>query len=306
MKKLKLAFLAMTAAAVLAGCSSPPAEEKAETPELQHMTIGVMPAVDAAPMFLAKEAGYFEELGLDIDIQVFTNGQDRQSALQSGAIDGAITDIVALVLNVDNGFDIKATTTTDGMFPFLTNTDYEGKTDLKVGMMEVSVTNYLSDRALADKYEIEKVYINDIPGRLEMVAKGTLDMAVIPEPMASQGELNGLTKVVIPTGDKFSPDVLVFTGKALSEKEDAVAKFHDAYNKAVAALNADSDKARALLVENLGLNEAIKDMILLPEYKTAVVPSEDYVASIIQWNGNMLGKSVNVAYGDLVDSRFVK
>lgn len=264
-----------------------------------------MPAVDAAPLFLAQEADYFEELGLDVDIQVFTNAQDRQSALQSASIDGAITDMVALILNVNNGFDIRATTSTDGMFPFLTNTDYESKSDLNVGMMEVSVTNYISDRALGDQYQIEKVYINDIPGRLEMVAKGTLDMAVIPEPMASQGELNGLTKLVIPTGDEFSPDVLVFTGKALSEKEASIAKLHEAYNKAVEALNAEPDKARALLVEKLGLNEAIQDMILLPEYREALVPSQDYVASIMQWNSDVLGQASTVGYEDLIDARFV-
>ena len=34
---------------------------------------------------------------------------------------------------------------------------------------------------------------------------------VVPEPMASQGELNGLTKKVIENNDPFSPDVMVFT-----------------------------------------------------------------------------------------------
>lgn len=301
MKKIKAIFLMLTAVALFTGCVNTSAEVVED-----ELSIGVMPAVDAAPIFLAQEAGYFEKLGLNVNIEVFTNAQDRQSALQSGQIDGAITDIIALVNNVDNGFSMKVTSGTDGMFPFLTNTDYEGKSELNVGMMEVSVTNYISDRALSDKYSIEKTYINDIPARLEMVAKGTLDMAVIPEPMASQGELNGLTKVVIPTGDEFSPDVLVFTGKALDEKEAALTKFYDAYNQAVGEINADSEKARTLLVENLGLNEAIKDNILLPEYKQAVVPSESYIDSIIQWNSDVLGRTVDVKYEDLVDARFAK
>lgn len=303
MKKLKSIFAILTAALLLAGCSK---GTNAASEEKELLSIGIMPAVDAAPILLAQEEGYFDELGLEVDLQVFNNAQNRQSALQSGEIDGAITDVIALVNNVDNGFPMKITMNTDGMFPFLTNTDYEGKKELKVGMMEVSVTNYLSDRALSDQYDIEKVYINDIPARLEMVGKGTLDMAVIPEPMASQGELNGLRKVVIPTKDEFSPDVLVFTEKALSGKESAIQKFHEAYNKAVEDVNHDNAKAKDLLVEKLGLNEAIKDKILMPQYKTATLPSEEFLKGIMDWNEKTLGKAIGVSYQDLVDERFVK
>lgn len=237
---------------------------------------------------------------------MFTNPQNRQSALQSGEIDGAITDVIALVNNVDNGFLMKVTTNTDGVFPFLTNTDFEDKDSLKVGMMEVSVTNYISDKALADKYDMEKVYITDIPARLEMIGKGTLDLAVIPEPMASQGELNGLRKVLIPTGDQFSPDVLVFTQKAIDEKESALSKFHEGYNKAVAEINKDNTKAVVLLVEKLGLNEAIKEKVIMPEYKPVTVPDEAFMNAIKEWNKNVLGKEIDVKYEDLVDGRFVK
>lgn len=291
-------------AALITGCSQKSGD--VQNTEMETLNIGVMPAVDAAPIFLAQEEGYFKELGLDVNIEVFTNPQNRQSALQSGEIDGAITDVIALVNNVDNGFLMKVTTNTDGVFPFLTNTDFEDKDSLKVGMMEVSVTNYISDKALADKYDMEKVYITDIPARLEMIGKGTLDLAVIPEPMASQGELNGLRKVLIPTGDQFSPDVLVFTQKAIDEKESALSKFHEGYNKAVAEINKDNTKAVVLLVEKLGLNEAIKEKVIMPEYKPVTVPDEAFMNAIKEWNKNVLGKEIDVKYEDLVDGRFVK
>ncbi len=287
------ALLAVTALAIgLIGCS--PKEDKNETGQMEKLTLGLMPAVDAAPIFLAQEKGYFKDLGLEVATQVFTNAQDRQSALQSGEIDGAITDVIALVNNVDNGFPLKITTSTDGMFPFLTNTDFEGKKDLKAGMMEVSVTNYITDRALAGKYNIEKVYINDIPGRLEMVGKKALDLAVIPEPMASQGQLNGLKKVIVPTGDSFSPDALVFTQKALDQKEEALSKFHKAYNQAVEEINKDDKEAREILIEKLGLNPETKDLIEMTVYNLALVPDEAYIQAVIAWNKEVLGKEIEV------------
>ena len=137
---------------------------------------------------------YFEVLGLDVELQIFNNPQDRLSALQTHNIDGTITDLIAVAVNLDGGFDIKATTTTNGVFPVLMKEGAEQKKEIKVGMMEVSVTNFLIDEWLGDDYIIEKVYINDIPARLAAIVSGELDMGLFPEPMASMGELSGLIK----------------------------------------------------------------------------------------------------------------
>ena len=49
--------------------------------------------------------------------------------------------MIALATNVKGGFDIKATTMTDGIFPVLMGKDADKKKNIKVGMMEVSVSN---------------------------------------------------------------------------------------------------------------------------------------------------------------------
>jgi NitT/TauT family transport system substrate-binding protein len=303
-KKLSAVLLA-TVMTFAAGCGSK--TTTAETPkENLSLKVGVMPAVDSAPIFIAAKKGYFKELGLNVEVQVYTNAMNRQSALQSGELDGAMTDVIALVNNVENGFDIKVTTSTDGAFPFLIKKDFSEKKDIKVGMMEVSVSNYLADRSLGDKYNVEKVYINEIPARLEMISKGNLDMAVIPEPMASQGELNGLTKKMIENTDEFSPDVMVFTGKAIKNNEKAIKLFHEAYNKAVAEITKDDKEAREILIENLKLKPEIRDKVILPKYNKARVPSKEYLQSIMDWNEKVLKKKINIKYEDLVEGKFVK
>lgn len=300
-----LAVILVTMMAFTAGCGI---KNTASEPIKENVSlkIGVMPAVDSAPILLADKKGYFSELGLDVDVQIYTNAMNRQSALQSGELDGAMTDVIALVNNVGNGFDIKVTTSTDGVFPFLIKKGFEEKKDIKAGMMEVSVTNYLSDRSLGDKYNIEKVYINEIPARLEMVGKGTLDMAVVPEPMASQGELNGLTKKLIENNDAFSPDIMVFTGKAIKDNEKAIKLFHEAYNKAVEEINKDDSEARDILIETLKLKPEVKDKIIMPKYNKARVPSEEYLQNIMDWNEKVLKKKIDLKYEDLVEGKFVK
>ncbi|NLT49029.1 MAG: ABC transporter substrate-binding protein [Clostridiales bacterium] len=302
----------LTVVAVLflaAGCS--PAVTEDEDPLLEKaippLKVGLMPAVDSAPALLAEKNGYFEELGLDVELQIFNNPQDRQSALQTHNIDGTITDLIAVAVNVDGGFDIKATTTTNGVFPVLLKEGADRKKEIKVGMMEVSVTNFLIDEWLGDEYTIEKVYINDIPARLAAIGSGQLDMGLFPEPVASMGELSGLVKKNYEPEDGLCPDVIVFTGKALSEKENAIKLFHEAYNKAVDEINNNPQVARDILMEKIpNLNPEIKDKMMLPEYTKASLPDNAYIDKIIQWTAEVMKKELQVSADDLTERKFTE
>lgn len=281
-------------------------EASTEEPKNLSLKVGLMPAVDAAPMLIAEKNGYFKELGLDVELIVFNNAQDRQSALQTNSIDGAMTDLIAVATNVNGGFDIKATTITSGMFPVLVKKDYVEKKDIKVAMMEVSVTNFLIDEWLGNDYNIEKVFINEIPARLEMIKSGNVDMGLFPEPMASMGALDGLEKRIYDPKDGYCPDVLGFTSKALSEKAEAIKLFHQAYDKAVEDINKDESIAREILIEKLSLKPDIKDSMILPEFTKTSLPDTAYLEKIISWVENVLKKDMNVQPEELVERKFVE
>lgn len=314
MNKLKslVVFILIASMLWMVGCTSKevvseePQGEEINTEENLNLKVGVMPAVDSAPIFVAAKNGYFKELGLNVEVQIYMNAMNRQSALQSGELDGAMTDVIALVNNVQNGFDIKVTTSTDGSFPILVRKDFDEQKDIKVGLMEVSVVNYLSDEFLSEEYNMEKIFINEIPARLEMINQGQIDMAVLPEPVASQGELMGLEKRIYEIKDEFSPEVMVFTGESIKNKEKAIKLFHEAYNKAVKAIQSDENIARDVLVEELKLKREVKDKIVLPKYNVARIPSKEYIEKIMDWNEKVLNKKIDLKYEDLVEGKFVK
>ena len=302
-KKIVAGFLLVAMSFVTVGCTS---TEKSKEEELS-LKIGLMPAVDTAPILIAQKKGYFDELGVKVDVEIYTNAENRQSALQANAIDGAMSDMIALATNVNGGFDIKATTMTDGMFPVLMGKDADKKKDIKVGMMEVSVSNFLIDEWLSADYNIEKVYINEIPARLAAIASGELDMGLFPEPVASNGELKGLEKKIFETKDGINPDVMVFTGKALSEKEKAIELFHEGYNKAVEDINKDNTEALEILMEKIpNINPEAKELIVLPKYNKASLPSDEYITKIINWTSEVLKKDLEVQAIDLVQRKFIK
>lgn len=300
-KKL-VATLTLIPTLMLAGCST-----FSNSPEeTLSLKIGVMPAVDTAPIYLAEEKGYFDELGLDLTIELFNNAGDRQTALQTHAIDGAMTDLIAVATNINGGFDLKATTLTDGVFPVLVRAGYEETPEIKVAMMEVSVSNFLIDEWLGDDYTIEKVFINDIPARLEMIKSGQVDMGLFPEPMASNGAANGdLEKRIYTPEDGICPNVMAFTDKALTEKEEAIARFHEGYNKAAQDLMENPDEARTLLIEKLNLNPAIQDDIILPTYSLAHLPEEAYIQKIMDWSSETLNQELNLVPSNLIEGKFV-
>lgn len=302
-KKIILGALFVAMSVVTVGCSNNGTSKE----ENLLLKIGLMPAVDTAPILLAQKKGYFDELGLKVDVEIYTNAENRQSALQANAIDGAMTDIIALATNVNGGFDIKATTMTDGVFPVLMGKGAFEKKDIKVGMMEVSVSNFLIDEWLSKDYNIEKVYINEIPARLAAIGSGELDMGLFPEPVASNGELNGLEKKIYETKDGYCPDVMVFTGKALSEKEESIKLFHEGYNKAVDDINKDSTEALDILMEKIpNIKPEAKDLIVLPEYHKASLPNDEYITKIINWTSEVLKKDLEVKPSDLVQRDFTK
>jgi len=311
-KKILIGILILTMVFTV-GCTGSKASEQeqqqetvTEEPKNLSLKVGLMPAVDAAPMLIAEKKGYFRELGLDVELIVFNNAQDRQSALQTNSIDGAMTDLIAVATNVNGGFDIRATTITSGMFPVLVKEGYTEKKDIKVAMMEVSVTNFLIDEWLGNDYNIEKVFINEIPARLEMIKSGNVDMGLFPEPMASMGALGGLEKRIYDPEDGYCPDVLGFTSKALTEKAEAIKLFHEAYDKAVEDINKDESIAREILIEKLALKPEIKDSMTLPKYIKASLPDNAYLEKIISWVEDVLKKDMNIKPEQLVERKFVE
>ncbi|MBJ2355230.1 ABC transporter substrate-binding protein [Sphaerochaeta sp. S2] len=92
-------ILILSLVLITTGCSKE--EQKTVQPDTEEITksvsslkVGMMSAVDAAPFYHALEAGYYEDEGVDVELVLFTNGQHRQTALQTQQVDGAMSDLV--------------------------------------------------------------------------------------------------------------------------------------------------------------------------------------------------------------------
>ena len=287
MKKL---IVLLAVLMVLCGCS----EKKPK--DLANLKIGVMPSYDSTPILWAKDQGIFEEMGLDVEINVYSNGNDRDTQIQTGAVDAVVSDIMGLVSLIEANIEVQALSKTDTVFSVVSAKNAMSNTDLSLGMAEISVTQYAVDQGLTEK-NIDKKFIDAIPQRLEMVAQQLIDGAILPEPMASMSKLKGLDSTPINIE---SPNILMFTKKAVEDKEASIKVFYEAYNKGIDSLNKNQDEVKDVVIKYLNLNAEIKDVLVLPEFTKATSVKEETYNNVLSWMSKTLDIKSEVEYSKAV------
>ena len=306
MKKYVLLIMTMLLVGLLAGCGGQQEAKK----DLQPLTIGLMPDTDSLPFIIAQEKGYFKEEGLEVNIQQYKSAMDRDSALQSGNLDGAISDMLAVAFAKDGGFNVKVTSFTDGSYKLIASKQSGAKSvaDLKgqdVAVSRNTIIEYVTDQILAKENlpedSINKVIIPQIPTRLEMLQNGKLAAATLPEPMASIAVHNGCTFVTGSDELGINPGVIMFTAKTTNDRRAEIAAMYRAYNKAVDYLNnTPRDEYIDLIVEKGGFPPTAKEALKLPEYHHATLPKESDVVACVTWLKSKGLIKKNYTYADFV------
>ena len=312
MKKILIWVLIIISSLSFVGCGQP---KTTSLPE-KTITIGVMPDVESIPFIIAGKNGYFNKEGVQVKIQHFNSAKDRDSALQSGLLDGVISDILAVVFSNEGGTNLKIIAKTDGNIELMAGKDsgINSIKDIKgknVGMSTNTIMEYSTDKILeAAQYkpeDIKKIAIPQLPTRLEMLQGGKVDAAILPEPLAGLAVKNG-AKVLNSTDQLANKaGAIAFTSKSLQESPEEIKAVFRAYNDAVAYLQTEPTSSYIdFLIEEQGFPAEVKGSIKLPQYTKAEPPSEKVFSDVVQW---MKGKDLikgSYEYKALVDDKVLR
>jgi NitT/TauT family transport system substrate-binding protein len=299
---------------MLAGCEI----LKKEDPSLK---IGLLPILDVLPIYVADQEGYFKEQGIQVELVPFGSAVERDTALQSGQIDGEINDLIsAALLNKDEDrvrvVRIAMRATPDkAMFAILAadSSDIQSPADLAGAEIAIStntVIEYVTDQILTAEglapENIAKTEVSKIPVRLELLDKGQVQAATLPEPLASLALKQGARLVVDDTTHTdVSQSIVSFRLQTIKDKPNTVKKFLAAYEKGVEALNSDPDSYYDLLIEKGRVPEPVQGSFTMPRFPAAEVTSEAEFQRVIDW---MLAKDLltePIPYDRLVDGNFL-
>ncbi len=313
MKNLRYLILMVLISGVLAGCGGPE--------EDTSLKIGLLPILDVLPIYVADQEGYFKEQGIQVELVPFASAVERDTALQSGQIDGEINDLIsAAFLNRDEDrvrvvrVAMRATPH-KAMFAILAASSSEIQSaadlaDVEIAISTNTVIEYVTDQILQAEglapENIAKTEVSKIPVRLELLDKGQVQAATLPEPLASLALKQGARLVVDDTTHTdVSQSIVSFRLQTIKGKPNTVKKFLAAYEKGVEALNSDPDSYYGLLIEKGRVPEPVQDSFTMPHFPAAEVTSEAEFQRVIDW---MLAKDLlaePIPYDRLVDGNFL-
>ena len=316
MKKIIAVMIIGLVALTLGGCANRKDNTPPKSGQLQNITIGLMPDVDSIPFIIAQEKGFFKEEGLEVTLKPFKSAVDRDSALQSGNLDGVVSDMLAEAFAKTGGFDTVITSLTTGSYKVVINKD-ETITSIQqlkgkdVAISKNTIIEYVTDRVITESglnsNDINKIFIPQIPTRLEMLQNSKITAATLPEPMATVAVENGAK--ILKSSDQLGiyPGVMIFTSKAVNDKEKEIRAMYRAYNKAINYLAKEPiENYIDLVIDKGGFPSGVKGTLVLPAYQKPAAPKPKDIEDVITWLQERQLIQKGFSYQELVDDRFVR
>jgi NitT/TauT family transport system substrate-binding protein len=301
--KSKSIFAAFVLAAIIAATSA-----------AAPLRVGVLPDADSLPLLVARAEGIFAAEGIDAELVSFKTAVERDAALQAGAIDGAVSDLLAVAFASRAGFDIKATSLTDGRYGILVApgsgiTSLGGLAGRSVGISSNTIIQYASETMLARAgvalSDIKSLAVPKIQLRMELLLAGQLDAACLPEPLLSVAGAKGAVLLASSDDAGLGAGVLAFSRAALDNRLSDIAAFYRGYWRAASKINANTDSYRAFLVDAAGFPAEVRDSFRFIAYKKPRLPSDADLAAVLSWMKAKALLAKDIDPSSLVDGRAI-
>ncbi len=313
---MKKTLVLMVLLALLLTAIVVPTAAQDETPTLR---IAVLPVLNTLPLYVAQNAGFYEDEGVNVELIPFTSARDQQVAVQASEVDGLNTDMAVLSLLVNGGIDIKAVRHEPILEPYFgivagAESGVESIDDLRgvpIAISQNSIIEYLTTAMLRDAgfSDDEIVYeeVPAIPVRLELLGQGQIAAATLPQPLVTlASDLQGGTLLAVDQDAvDFVPTVLAFNGDALVNNGEAVSAFLRAYERAVTVINNDGESYRDVMTANLIIPPPLQPTLPIPTFPVSGVPTEAETALVVDWMVERELLAEPLAYDALVDASFV-
>lgn len=309
MKRINSLLLHVLSIFLLISCSG-------KKDDSSTLKLGVMSSMDYLPLAVAQREGYFDKVGLNIHIQKFYSANERDAAFQSNSVDGVVIDYTGAILQKAGGIDLKLVSKCDAPF-YIVAGSQSGIDSLsqlkgrKVAVSQNTVIDYCVDMALKATVlapnEIEKVEINKIPVRFEMLVNNKIDATGLPNPFALMAEDSNCKILTSNNELGFAITGIIFSGKAIDSKTEMINKMYEAYNLGVEYLKSHTTSdIEDILIDEFGFPGNIISKTILPEYSKAEIPSDKDIEFVTNWLVERKLIDSSFEKNTLLDSQFIK
>ena len=264
-----LAIAALLLPAAACGDDAEPAASNNDnapaTPD--KVTVGVIPILDVAPIYLGDKQGYFKKHNIELTLTLAQGGAAIVPAVQSGQFQFGFSNVVSMMLAAEKGLPIKvvangnnstgedgkdfASILVKGDSPIRTAADLVGK------KVAINTQKNIADTAVrasirkagGDSKNVTMVELPfpDMPAAL---AAGRVDAIFAVEPAQSSALAQGARSIAFSYVDA-APNLTVavyFTSqKLIADNPDLVKRFTDAVKESLAYADANPEAAREII-----------------------------------------------------------
>ena len=261
------------------------------TPSGEEVTIGILPAESAIPIILAKEKGFFDEVGLKVSIKAFSSPNDRNIAVQAGELDATIGDVMTGAAFVDKGIPMKITSDISEDFKILSSPDsgIESMDQLsgkKISLVPNFILEYIMDEfAKENGFTYEIVEIPSFADRAQALLNNQVDGVVFTEPQAGMLVQQGAHLLGSSKEAGIKGGTLMFMEDMLASRPGDIKAFYQAYNKAVDYMNETDVTEYSEILTNYQFPDAISAYLtsMAGDFQYASTISAEQFDNIIAW-----------------------
>lgn len=286
-------FAALTTLTLLlaaAACGSSDSGDEPSDEGTTKVTVGIIPIVDVAPIYLGKEKGFFASRGIELTMESGQGGAAIVPGVVSGQFQFGFSNVTSLMIAQTQNVPIKvvangvASTGKEGAdFGGVTvkaDSPIQSAKDLAGKKVAVNTLKNIGDttvresvrKAGGDPASIQFVEIAfaQMPAAL---AAGQVDAAWVVEPSLSAIKAQG-GRVVAWNYVDAAPNLTVATyfasTKLIQDDADLVKRFTEAMNESLTYAGAHPDEVRKVLTTYTKIDQATLDTMTLPQWPTEI------------------------------------
>ena len=269
--------------------------------------VGHLVATDMAPLFIAKEAGYFKDEGLDVDTVFFSNPGDNNAALAGGSEQFAINPFTLAYLGVNSGVPMRiiANAGGNGIMQVVAQGKYNINNlddlvewvkahphqKLKVGTLRGDTLDMILYKAFKDKGlsydDFQMVWFDDLLAMVQSFKTNDIDILSHIQPYTNDLQTNYGAKFLTDNAAVWgtgTPNTTLIVLDSFQKKyPETVKRFLIAENRALDLIKTNPEKAVQVLS---GKNYfKVSDSVLLASFKTqkdaTLVPNKEGMMTAI-------------------------
>lgn len=290
----KLSALLLSAALLTAaGCGDGDGNDNGagEPTGPDAVSVGLIPIVDVAPLFLGQEQGFFDDRNIELTTEFAAGGAEIVPGVESGQFDFGFSNVISMFLAQASGIDIRVVSNGNnstgvegedfGSLLVPVDSEVQSADQLEGATVAANTLSNIVDtivrasirNAGGDPSAVEFVAV-PFPEMEAALANGDVDAAFAVEPFQTIIRNNEVGRSIAWSWVDAAPNMTVavyFTSGELAESDpDLVQRFTEAMQESLTYANDNPDAVRAIIPEYTEMDPELAAELTLPTWPAEI------------------------------------